>query len=461
MTAEDNEAQVEQNIDALLDRAIEALNRGDRATATELAEQVLAVDSANADAEDLLAAPTSGGEIRRLTIFFADLVDSTVLSTRTEPETYRTVVGKYREHVLRIVDRYEGHIGSTKGDGLLAVFGHPRAHENDVRRAVQAGLEITRAVAILSQQTQRKFGFAIDVRVGVHRGVVYLDTAQDDVYGLAANYASRVSGLAPPGSVVVSGAIEPLLRRDYELEALPARNVKGIEEPVEHHRVVTERPDRPRVSPGPLIGRTSELDEFRRLWDDVVADTGTSAAGIAFQGEPGLGKSRLATAAADIVEQSGGQVIVLFGSPFHADAGLHPVRTLLERRCGIGRLTPRDERLRLLQAELCAVELDPDEFVPLLAPVLGLTADTGYERASSDGRKLYQRISAAIHDYLAACLNDAPGLILIEDLQWFDASTSELVESLLTKPRSRTLMLITSRDGDHLPSGVTPIRLGH
>jgi class 3 adenylate cyclase len=117
----------------LLDRAVAAINRGDRAAATVLVGQVLAADSANAEAEDLLAAPSDPGEIRRLTIFFADLVDSTALSTRVEPETYRLLVGRYREQVLHVVKRYEGHIGSTKGDGLLTVFGHPIAHEDAPR----------------------------------------------------------------------------------------------------------------------------------------------------------------------------------------------------------------------------------------------------------------------------------------------------------------------------------------
>jgi class 3 adenylate cyclase len=217
------------SIDELIDRAVSAINRGDHATATALASQVLAVDKGNAEAEDLLAAPSHAGEIRRLTIFFADLVDSTVLSTRVDPETYRLLVGRYREMVLRVVRRYEGHIGSTKGDGLLVVFGHPVAHEDDVRRAVQAGLDITREVARLSEQAKRRFGIEVHVRVGVHRGLVYLDTTQDDVYGLAANLAARVSGLAPPGAVVVSDAVEALVRNDFELDERPAAPVKGID----------------------------------------------------------------------------------------------------------------------------------------------------------------------------------------------------------------------------------------
>jgi class 3 adenylate cyclase len=260
-------------IEELLDRAVAAINRGDRAAATALAAQVLAADSANAEAEDLLAVPGNPGEIRRLTIFFADLVDSTVLSTRVEPETYRLLVGRYREQVLRAVNRYEGHVGSTKGDGLLAVFGHPIAHEDDVRRAIQAGLEITREVAKLSEQARRRFGIEIDVRIGVHRGLVYLDTVQDDVYGLAANLAARVCGLAPPGAVVVSDAVETLVRNNFELEARPAALVKGVEDPITHFRVLAERAPVQNPGHGPLVGRDAELTHLQQSWEQAKAGT--------------------------------------------------------------------------------------------------------------------------------------------------------------------------------------------
>jgi class 3 adenylate cyclase len=190
------------------------------------------------DAEDLL---THAGEVRWLTVFFADLVDSTALSTQVEPETYRLVVGRYREQVLRIVDGHDGRIGSTKGDGLLAVFGYPTARDDDVCRAVQAGLEITREVARLSEQSQHRFGFAVAVRVGVHLGPVYLDAAQGDFSGLAANVAAGISAHSAPGSVVVSGAVEALIRNAFELEACAPAAVKGVGEPVIHYRVVSER----------------------------------------------------------------------------------------------------------------------------------------------------------------------------------------------------------------------------
>ena len=284
------------------------------------------------------------GEIRRLTILFADLVDSTVLSTRVEPETYRMLVGRYRDQVLAIVNRFEGHVGSTKGDGLLAVFGHPTAHEDDVRRAVLAGLEITREVARLSEQAKRRFGIEITVRVGVHRGLVYLDTAQDDVYGLAANLAARVSGLAPPGTVVVSDAVEPLMRNAFEVEARPAAAVKGVDGLIAHHLVIGERAEPAKIARGPLVGRDRELARLEKSWARAQAGTLTTP-GVVFRGEPGIGKSRLAAAAAELVEHSGAVVLELIGSPFHTDAGLHPVRTLMERRCGISRLTDQPERL--------------------------------------------------------------------------------------------------------------------
>jgi|SRR5271166_2295191 len=195
----DADGERRASIDDLLDRALFAINSGDRAAATALAGEVLAIDSANADAEDLLAAPGDTGEMRRLTIMFIDVVESTELSTRLEPEPYRVLVGKYRELVKRAIQRYEGHIAPTKGDGLLAVFGHPVAHENDVHRAVRAGLDITREMRRLSEQALRRFGVGIDVRAGVHRGLVYLDVAQDDVYGLGANLPLAFARWRRPG----------------------------------------------------------------------------------------------------------------------------------------------------------------------------------------------------------------------------------------------------------------------
>ncbi|WIM88380.1 adenylate/guanylate cyclase domain-containing protein [Candidatus Mycobacterium wuenschmannii] len=450
-----------RTIDDLLDRAVQAINSGDRATASALAQQVLAVDSGNLEAEDLLATPAAGtGELRRLTILFADVVDSTALSTRIEPEIYRTVIGRYRQQVNDIVNRYEGHVFSTKGDGLLAVFGHPKAHENDVRRAVQAGLDISREVARLSAQVRARFDFDISVRAGIHRGVVYLDVEQDDVYGLGANLASRVSGLAPPGCVVVSGSIAPLARAYFELEAKPPQTVKGIDEPVEHHLVHGERISWTRIPLGPLVGRQKELEYLQASWELAAQGTLTTP-GVGFIGEAGVGKSRLATVAADIAEQSGNPVLALIGSPFHGDVGLYPIRAMLEQRCGIDRTTEQTERLRLLDEQVRAHGFEPESAVPLLALVLGISTDHGYEPVRAEGAKLSRLIAKAILHYFSAIVGESPAVILAEDLQWFDPSTLEVVESLLRIDTGRMFVVLTGRDADSLPNitGIKTFRL--
>ena len=440
------------HIDELLDQAFQAINAGDRATANVLAEQVLALDEGNAEAEDLLAAPAAHGEIRRLTIMFADLVDSTALSTRIEPEVYRTVVGRYRDDVLRLVGQYEGHIGSTKGDGLLAFFGHPQAHEDDVQRAVQAGLDITRAVTELSELVLRRFGFGISVRVGIHRGIVYLDTAQDDVYGLAANLAARICSIADPGTVAVSEAVEPLIRGRFELEAQPPRTVKGVDAPVRYFQVVTERD--PRLTPrGPVVGRERELAHIETSWTQACHNE-LRTPGVVFRGDAGIGKSRLAWSAVELAERSHADVLQLIGSPFHTDVGLRPVRRLLERRCGITRTSDPAEQLRNLAGEIKKRSLDPDAVIPLLAPVLGIDPQAGYAPVQAEGRKLFALISAAVQDYLRASVRDKPTLVLVEDMHWFDEDTVEAVQLLLGADLGGHVMIVmTSRDHVPLPDG--------
>jgi class 3 adenylate cyclase len=437
-------------VDELLDRALRALADGNRATANHLAEQVLAVDRHNVDAEDLLAAPADTGEIRRITILFADLVDSTALSTKTEPETYRTVVGRYRDEVRRVVERYGGHIGTTKGDGLLAFFGHPEAHEDDVRRAVQAGLDITHEVAALSERVRRRFGFGIDVRVGVHRGIAYLDTRQDDVYGFAANLAARVCGLAEPGTVAVSQAVEGLIRGRFELKAQLPKAVKGVDQPIRYFLVVIER-DLTRIAEGPLVGRDEEFAYLQRAWEEAKLGE-LRTPGAIFVGEAGIGKSRLAWSAVETAEQSHGVVLQLIGSPFYTDLGLRPVRRLLERRCGIGRTSPPEERLRHLRNEVEQRSLDAASTVPLLAPVLGIGPEVGYTAVAAEGLKLYEQITGAVLKYLNACSRDAPTLILVEDMHWFDEDTFDVISSLLSSELGgNVLVVMTNRVRMKLP----------
>ncbi len=438
------------SIDDLLDQAVAAVNRGDRVAATALAEDVLAVDHGNSEAEDLLTAPTEG-EIRRLTILYVDLVDSAALARHAELDTYGLLMGRYHDLVLGIVNRFEGHIGSPTGEGLLAVFGHPKAHEDDVRRAVLAGLEITGEVARLGEQVRRRFGMTIAARAGVHRGLVYLDAAQNDVYGLGANLAARVSGLASPGAVVISAAVAPLLGGTFELEACEPAAVKGVEELIAHHRVLGEHATQAQRTHAPLVGRAREFARLQGSWAHAQAGTLTTPA-VVLRGEPGIGKSSLADAAAGLAVASGAAVLRLTGSALHTDAGLHPVRGLLEQRCGISRTTPHAERLRLLESELVARGLDPARTVPLLAPVLSIAPEHGYEPAAAEGSKLYQLIGQAVQDYVLASVGERPGMVVVEDGHYLDPSTIEGLGSLLDAAEGGLLVVVTGRPGPWLPA---------
>ena len=443
----------QRTIDDLLDRAIRAINRGDRATADELAGRILEVDRANAEAEELLAAPADHGELRRITVLFADMVESTHLSSRIEAETYRMVVGRYSEEVRRVVNQHGGHISETKGDGMLVLFGYPRPHEHNVRRAVQAGLDITRAIAGLSERLNRAFGIDIDVRVGIHRGLVYLDIDNAEAYGFAVNLVARICSIAQPGTVTVSEAIEQLAKDNFEFERQPPQPVKGVDDLILSYRAVAER-DRKRVSLGPLIGRERELAAFRRRWQEVQKKPSIPP-GMAFWGEPGIGKSRLVHAAIEVAQRSDAVVLQLFGSPFHAEVGLHPARKLLERQCGVAAGSDAAERLRLLRSELAAQNLDQIALVPLLAPVLGISPNVGYVPAPFEGRKLQEQIISAVHDYVLACAKDGCGLVVAEDMQWFDPSTADLVRSLLDGAPPQVMVVMTSRELVSLPETST------
>jgi class 3 adenylate cyclase/tetratricopeptide (TPR) repeat protein len=436
-------------IGELLDEAIAAVNKGDLKTAHDLAELVLREDASNRDAEDLLAAEASSrGELRRLTILCCDLVGSTELSERHEPERYRTLVRRYQALCRETIeDRYDGHIVSVKGDGMLALFGHPAAHEDDTRRAVKAGFDLCRGMRILSHQAQREVGEAMDVRVGVHRGLVFIDLDEDDVYGLAANLASRVEGLAAPGTVVITDEVRRLVDDRFEVLEGTAQAVKGVSEPVRPFTVIAARAEATdHRYPTPLVGRSAELAALQSAWRAVADGEPVRARSVLIRGEPGIGKSRLAAAIAQEARDQRAVVVELAGSPFHSTAGFYPIQVLLETRCGIDSDTPGPQRLRRLRHELGASGADPNRTVPLLAPILGLAPTVGYEPLAAEGRKLNDEITSAVYEYVVACFGGGPGILLVEDIQWLDESTLALLSRILAGDPGALFIVLTSRE---------------
>ena len=215
----------------------------------------------------------------------------------------------YRVACREVIEaRFEGHIVQLKGDGTLSIFGFPVAHENDAERAVRAGLALVRAVRDLSPVTTSIAGEALDVRVAVHHGPVYVDFDEDDIYGLAANVGARLHALADPGTVLVSDDVRRLVEDCFEIEAGDPQVVKGVAEPLESFRVVGERPLRAQRSwSTPLVERETELERLRRAWAPAEAGDRRARDGSArHAASAGVGKSRLVAALADDVRAAAG-----------------------------------------------------------------------------------------------------------------------------------------------------------
>ena len=384
------------------------------------------------------------GELRRLTFMYCDIVGSTELSGRLEPEPYRELMRRYRDATRDVIEhRFDGHIVRIKGDGALSIFGFPAAHENDAERAVRAGLALTQAVRELPSPPGS--AESLELRVGIHHGPIYLDLDEEDIYGLAANVGARLEALADPGTVVVSEEVRELVEDHFDVEARDPQMVKGVPEPLLPFRVVGERAAPPPPAATPMVEREAELERLRQAWAPVAAGQADRAHGIVIRGEAGVGKSRLVAALDD--EVCGGEacLLELQGSPFHVDAGFHPVRRLIETRCGIRDDASPQERLQCLRDELGDVGLDPDRTIPLLAPVLGIDPGAGYSPATTEGRKLEEQVSQAALDYVVACTRGDAAVLVAEDLHWFDDATRELFTDLIRSGPGNLLVVGTSR----------------
>ena len=430
------------SIDDLLDQAVVAVNAGDLATARQLAGQVLETDTANVDAEDLLAAAgPDTGELRRLTIMFCDLVGSTELSGRQDPEQYRKIVGRYIDALRAIIeDRYDGHIAKVHGDGVLAVFGYPTAHENDATRAVMAGLDILSAIDHLSHRATQAMAESLAVRVAVHKGLVYLDTKEDEIFGLAANVAARLQELANPGTLVVSSAIRKLVQGRFDTVDHGRHQVKGVDGPLATWRVAGERTDATYLGSGrprPLIGRDLELARLRAAWADRPS-------AVLVTGEPGIGKTRLAEALAEDVGDRA-DVLRMTGSLLHMATELAPVRGVIERGCGIRREDDTATRLQRLRDHLAASGLAADELVPRIAPILGIESRDLYEAPAVDARLLREIVADAAYAYVEALATRRPTLLIVEDAHWYDEATHGLVRQVLARQHPELMVVVTAR----------------
>jgi class 3 adenylate cyclase/predicted ATPase/DNA-binding transcriptional ArsR family regulator len=406
--------------------------------------------------------PSSAGseaqhaERRQLTVAFVDIVGSTPLSERIDPEEFFAVIRTYRDICDGEIRRYGGHIARLIGDGLLAYFGVPQAHENDPERAVRASLAIAAAIKehkfVLSDGSYVRLG----VRIGVNTGVVVVGSVpgeppdRREVFGSSAHVAARLQGLASENGVVVGSSTYELTRGTFSYAPLGRRSLKGVEEPVEAWRADAlasseSRFDRARRSPlGPMINRVGESALLAEMWQQSLA--GSGQVGV-ISGEPGIGKSRLIRQFRSSLDPSPRDVLSLQCSPFHVNTPLAPEIERLTRATGIQESDDADLALAKLRWLLGRAVTDVEPALRYYGAVLSIPACAGYEPADFGSPSERERAFQVIVDVLFAASRKGPVLVIVEDVQWMDPTTIELLVRVMANcSGERIMILVTHRD---------------
>jgi class 3 adenylate cyclase/tetratricopeptide (TPR) repeat protein len=385
-------------------------------------------------------------ERRQLTVMFCDLVGSTALSARFDPEDLREIIGAYHRCVADTVARFAGFVAKYMGDGVLIYFGYPEAHEDDAERAARAGLALIDAIGRLAAPER------LNVRLGIASGLVVVGdligagAAQEcGVVGETPNLAARLQTLARPGTLVIAESTRRQIGALFELEDLGPQQLAGFAEPQRAWRVVGEsgvlsRFEALRSEATPLVGRDEELDLLLRRWRQAKAGKGRV---VLISGEPGIGKSRLAAELGGRIAGEPYTRLRYFCSPHHQDSALHPFIVQLERAAAFARDDTIEEKLRKLR-ELLAPGAREDDEIELLAELLSLPS-SAVDLNLSPQRKREMLFEAELHQF-EALARHRPVLLVVEDAHWIDPTTRELLDLTLERvARLPVLLVITFR----------------
>lgn len=465
-------------LERLLNAAEASLAVGELESARAMAEEVRTVDPDNQRAGLVLQRVASRqlaplGERALVTLLFADLVGSTLLSEQVEPERLRDVFSFYRAAAREAVERYSGYVMQYSGDGILAGFGYPEPHEDDGRRAVLAGLDLVAAMQDARPDLDRRLGVAAQVRVGIHTGrVVVTDLSsdpsvreRDSIVGVAPNLAARIQSVAEPDTVVISDVTQQLVDADFYLQSLGVRELKGIGRPVEVFAV--ERPryagarfEAERYRRAGLVGRDEPRDRLFGAWHALAAGEGDERVGGAFflvAGEAGIGKTRLVAELLDRVESSE-EVLVASCLPYYSNVSLWPIARMLERM-----LAGEDgDHLERLVGHLRHLGMDLPHSVPFLASLIGAPESADYPAPELDPSAFLDETLNRLVEWISALAGRRRHLLIVEDLHWADPSTVGFLGRLVERQPPGVLVVATTRDDVAIPwrEAVEVLRLG-
>ena len=393
--------------------------------------------------------PADRGERRQVTVMFSDLVGSTALSARMDPEDLREVISAYQKCVAQTVKGFGGYVAKYMGDGVLVYFGYPQAHEDDAERAVRGGLAVIEAVGRLSSVEP------LQARIGIGTGVVVVgdlvgsgDAQERGVVGETPNLAARLQAVATPGTIAIDTTTHRLLGGLFEYRDLGGVEAKGFANRVRAYEVVRpsmveSRFEALRTATTPLVGRDEELDLLRRRWEQAKRGEGCV---VLISGEPGIGKSRITETVVESLSSEPHTRLRYFCSPHHQDSALYPSIAQLERAAGFRREDTVEERLEKLEAVLAQGTNDLSQVVPLLADLLSVPTGERYPPLDLSPQKRKEKTLQAQVAQLEGLAARQPVLMVWEDVHWSDPTTRESLDLIIDRvPHLRVLMILTFR----------------
>src|SRR6516165_10748349 len=392
------------------------------------------------------------GERRHVTVMFSDLVGSTGISAALDAEDWRDLVGAYLDAASAAVTEMGGHVAKKLGDGLMALFGYPVAQENDAERAARAALSIQRALAVLNRKNADSGKPTLSARIGIETGPVVVDAA-GEIYGDAPNTAARVQALAEPGTILVTAGVQRQIAGLFVAEERGTHELKGVPAPVTLFQLVRASGGGRRAGQRhltPLMGRDEEIATLMRRWERARQGEGQL---VLIAGEPGLGKSRLVEEFHARLSDTPHTWAEWSCSQLLQNTPLHPIADWGRQRFG-GADVPAEKRLADLENLLDLVKLDPGENAALLAPLLDIPLPP--ERAMALApEELRRRQLAALTSLVMTSARAQPVVLAVEDLQWTDPTTLELLRGIAERGAPAPLfVLITARPEFRAPWGI-------